>query len=623
MQSLSNAVFECSVLSIAKKVGAPDLLDFERRLAPSGMNPLTRAGFWIAIGGGLLAAAPASVEIYLLAKLFCAAAGGALIWTGQVRRAPARTALDWPLLALFLAMAASTAASIDVPVSVFGIYPQAFYGLLPLGLCAALYYAAAAVSRDEAARDEILFCILAAAVLLGGYGVWQSLFGDTLTGHPLPDGRITSTLGNPVMLGACLVMIFPLALDETIRKQSLLGAAALSLNTVALALTWSRGAWVSAAAGAALYLFCTGRVSLPRRRALLVLLLAPLVFVGLQRTLGKKDSDVLRLETAKSALAAFEAHPLLGSGPDTFWLQFRRDKTEEFVRVSHSTAIGQYSAHDDLLQAAATLGILGLIAYCWLAWALGARLVSLLRVSKPDARVAAVAGGLAGLFLQAKFNPIPFPAIALAAVAAGLVCRERDASRHGAGRAAPALAAAFCAACAILYFRFYSADRHYHRGLMAVALSPVAGPKYMAGVDEIHRAAELNPWLIDYLSKRVDVLFNVSQAVSAAQGKPLIEEALTLTNDALRRHPANPTVHEMRATALALQGRFGPKRLAEAQSEIKTASEMDPTFTFTLRRRMDIDRALGDDADFQATRLRYLHVIKLTSESPGWESPNF
>jgi O-antigen ligase len=584
------------------------------------MNLITRAGFWIAIGGGVLAASPATVEIYVLAKIALLAAGGALIWAGQTRRAPARTALDGPLAGLLVAMAASTAASIDVPISVFGIYPQAFYGLAPLGLCAALYYGAATASDEPEARHEIVTVILAAAAALGAYAVWQGLFGDTLTGHPLPDGRVTSTIGNPAMLGACLVPLCPLALHETLRRRSPLAAASLVLTLAALALTWSRGAWLSASAGAALYLFCVGRLRLSRRAAWSLLFAAPLVFLALQRGLGKRDSDALRLETSKAALAAFEARPLLGSGPDTFWIQFRRYKTEEFVRLSKLTTIGQYSAHDDVLQVAATLGILGLLAYGWLVWALGARLFFLLRGPKPDGLAAAVAGAMAALFLQAKFNPIPLSALILAAPLAGLVCRLRPAA---AGRAAPAAAAAFCAICAVLFARFHAADGHYYYGVGAVGSKPVGSPSYAAGVAELRRAAALNPWQLDYLAKRVDVDFNSSQSVPPEEGKRLIDEALDLTTQALRLHPANPTSHEMRATALALSGRFGPKRLLEAQAEIKTASMMDPTFAFTLRRRMDIDRALGDDADFQAARIQYLRVIQLTHESPAWQSPNF
>lgn len=587
------------------------------------MNLIARAGFWIAIGGGLLAVTPSTVEIYLLAKLACAAAGGALLWAGLAGRAPARTALDRPLLALFLVMLASAALSVDVPMSAFGVYPQAFYGLLPLGLCTAIYYGAAAGGGDERGRERMILCLLASAAALGACGVWQSLFGDTLTGHPLPDGRITSTLGSPVLLGACLVVLCPLALDEAWRRRTLLGAAALCLALAALVLTWSRGAWLSAAAGMLVYLIGARRVRAPRRAALAALILAPLVLIGLERTMKKKDSDVLRLETAKAAIAAFEARPLLGSGPDTFWIPFRRYKTDEFVRVSHSSSIGQFSAHDDLLQTAATLGLLGLIAYAWLAWDLGSRLVALLRAPKPDPRVAAVAGGLAGLFLQAKLNPVPFSALLLAAAAAGPACRERDAATPAASKAVPLAGAVLCAACAILFARFVAADRHYLRGIRAVDAGPVAGPAYMAGVDEIRRATQLDPWLLDSRSKLADALFAASEAASPAQGRELINETLKISGDAVRLHPNNPTSHEMRATALALAGRFGPKRLREAQAEILKASEMDPTSTFTLRRRMDIDRALGDDADFQAARLAYLRVIALTKESPGWRSPNF
>ena len=398
------------------------------------MNAPTRLGFALAICGGLLAVAPQLAESYLLVKLLCLAAGGTLIWAGLIGRAPTPTALDRPLIALAAVMILSTCASVDPPASVFGIYPQAFYGLLPLGLCAALYYGAAAAGGEEASRDEIIFWMLAASIPLGAFGVWQKIFGDTLTGYALPDGRITSTIGNPVMLGACLVLLCPLALDETLRKKSLLGAGALGLTAVALVLTWARGAWLGAAAAVAIFLWATGRLRLPRRLALSLVVAAPLVFFALQRGLAKRNSDSLRVETAKSALAAFAARPLLGFGPDTFAIFFRRYKTEEFLRLSHLANAGQFSAHNDLLQVAATLGVLGLLAYGWLLWNLGARLLPSLSGSPPDERSPAIAAGLIGLFISAKFNPIPISALAPAAILSGLVCRGR-ASVPGRGQA--------------------------------------------------------------------------------------------------------------------------------------------------------------------------------------------
>jgi hypothetical protein len=97
-----------------------------------------------------------------------------------------------------------------------------------------------------------------------------------------------------------------------------------------------------------------------------------------------------------------------------------------------------------------------------------------------------------------------------------------------------------------------------------------------------------------------------------------MEKSLQLAQEAIHRHPSNASAHALFATALALSTHYGGKMLPEASAEIKKATELDPTLTFLLRRRMDIDRALGDQADFDQTRAAYLRVIQLTGEAPNF-----
>lgn len=579
------------------------------------MTLLTRFGVIAAISGSLLAVAPALADPVVVVKLAALGAGTALAWLGLIKAPLRRTSLDRPLAALWLVMAASTAASVDPAVSVFGVYPQAFYGLLPLGLCTALY-CAVAMSPGEPETDLVLAAALAASIPLSVYGISQRLFGDLITRLPLPNMRVTSAIGNPVMLGACLAMLCPIALHQALTRKGWLGPAAGFLMATTLALTLARGAWLSAAAGVAVYLGLTGRVRLRPRVWLALTLCAPFVFIGLQRALGKSDSDAMRVETMKSALAAFAERPVLGYGPDTFLMAFRRHKTDEFLRRTHSAPTVQLSAHNDILQAAVTLGGLGLLAYLWLIAALTLRLIA---AAKADARAAAVAAGLAGLFLQAKFNPIPISALALAAAMAGLVCRRREPLKPAAARAASALAVFFCAACAAVFARFCAADALFRRGQRIVNTTALPDPAFMDGVERLRRATELNPWLIDYLSQRCDVIFRVVPLVSAGQARQLMDKALALTGEAIRLHPGNPMAHELRATALAVSARLGSDTLPEAMREIKLASELDPTFVFSLRRRIEISRALGDRAEFDRAQAEYLRVIRITGEAPGWQ----
>lgn len=576
------------------------------------MNALTRLGFLVTIAGALLAIAPPMADVYGLIKLLCLAAGGALIWLGLFAGGLRRTVLDRPLAAFFAAAALSAAFSVDRPASVFGMYPQMFYGLLPLALAAQLFYASAAVS-EESAQAEFELWLLALSIPFALFGISQRIFGDLLTGFPLFDNRISSTIGSPIMFGACLAVMLPAALDGATRRKSTLARASLALMAVALVMTWSRGAWLAAAAGACCYLWLDGRLKVPGRRALVIGLLAGLSLLGISRALHKRDSDTQRLETSKTALAAFAARPLLGWGPDTFVLPFRRFKTDGFLRVARDSFTESLSAHDEVLQIAATMGLLGLAAYAWILWALAARLLALARAGELRGRSAAEAAALLAAFLLAKFNPVSPSVLVLVALQAGPLCRAGAPSRAS-SRGAASLAAVLCAACALVYARFCAADHDYRDGTLITSARRLGEPAFMAGVNDLRRATELNPWTMEYLSKRCDIIFRVAPSTPPEQGRQLMEKSLQLTQDGVRLHPANASSYSLLATALALSTRFGGQMLPEAQAEIKKAVELDPTSTFILRRRMDIDRALGDKTDFEAAKAAYLRVIGLTRE---------
>jgi O-antigen ligase len=583
------------------------------------MPRLILAGLTLAIVGGLLAVLPQGADSYMLVKLAVLSAGALLAWIGLTASPLRRTALDRPLAALWAAMLVAAAFSADPAVSVLGVYPQPFYGLLPLGLYTALYYAAAASPEDQG--DSLLTAALAAAIPLALFGFWQRAFGDPVTRQELPTGlRITSTIGSPVMLGACLVLLLPIALDRSFARRGLLGRVCAALLIPALGLTVARGAWVSACVSAGTYLWLTGRVRIERRRRVAYLACAVLALLALTRAVNRPNSDSLRAETFKSGLAAFAARPLLGWGPDTFMIAFRRHKTEEFLRVAHNSPTVQLSAHNDLLQVAVTLGAAGLLAYLWLLWALGTRLRALLLASPTDGRTAAIAAGLAGLFVQAKLNPVPLSALALAAIMAGLVCRRAGAPlKRASGRGAAACFVVFCAACCVLFVRLTWADVQFRRGRDIVFTAIPGEAAYMDGVNALRRATELNPWSLEYLLQRCSNLFRILPFVTSEQAKQLLVKGREITAEGVRLHPGNPMAHELSATALALSSKHGEDDLREAQKEIQIASEMDPSFVFSLRRRMDIARALGDREDFERAKKQYIRVSEISGERAEWK----
>ena len=588
------------------------------------MNPstsrLSRIGYAVAIVGILLVIAPPLSEAYVIGKLAALATGLFLAWAGLWRAPLRRTALDLPLAAFWAAMLLSAAFSIDPPVSVLGHYTQQFYGLLPLGLCTALYYAVA-MNPDEALAERLSTLLLGASIPLSLFGIAQKFLGDPFISGSIPSGRITSTIGNPVMLGACLVVLLPIAVHRALAEKSELGRAAAGFMTFALVLTWARGAWACAALAVATYLCLSGRVRIRKRGWLALAAVTAVVLLVMKFALHKGDSDVQRVETFKSAISAIGSHPLLGYGPDTFLMVFRQHKTDAFIRIAQISKVIQFSAHNDLLQVAVTLGFLGLSTYLWLLGALAVRLRRRVSDAPGDGRVAMIAGALLGLFVQAKVSPVPPSGLALLAVLAGLVCAEpyRPPLKRSWRGAVCVLGAAFSAACAVLFARLCVADRDFLLGHRAVTVNEIGGPPFMSGVALLRRATELNPWNREYLIERCDVLFRVSAVAVPEQGRQLIEKAVQLARDGVRRHPGDASVHELYATALALSAsRFGSDRMPEALAEIKTASALDPTATFTLRRRMEIAHALGDQAEFDRTVAEYKRVIQLTKEEQNW-----
>jgi O-antigen ligase len=81
---------------------------------------------------------------------------------------------------------------------------------------------------------------------------------------------------------------------------------------------------------------------------------------------ARKDSATIRLLTWRDTIPVILERPLLGHGPGTFALPFARH-WEEDLRVMLRESGGGYmnGAHNQLLQVAATTGLLGLAAYLW------------------------------------------------------------------------------------------------------------------------------------------------------------------------------------------------------------------------------------------------------------------
>lgn len=583
------------------------------------------AGLILAAAGTPLFFSSSFVAVYAFPKLLGLCAGVCLAAWGAVRSPAGAGAspLDRPLLACAGALAVCAVFSLDRAVSVLGQHNFYAHGLLAGCLLLAL---AALASRLSRGREEALLkACLAAYTVVGAFAVLQ--WAGVRLSVGLPDhwrnARAISSLGSPVSLGQALVLILPLALHWALEKRSALGWACLLAGAGGLYASISRGAWLAAALACALYLVLRhGLAPLKRpRNAAAAAVLALLVAAGLLQRLQQRPftaGDGGRAHIWRTAWTLFSERPLFGWGSDAFALASRPHKTVEFARQSNAVEVPGH-AHNDLLQALATTGLVGAAAYLWL---LAALAVSAARAARDTARPwgLALACGLLGLFFGAKFNPVALEALACAALFAGLLAPAAAKEAAPAGR--PALAAALAASAALLLAgRMALAERAQKEGHRHFAARRLDSARL-----SMERAAAWNPWEPSYRHALINVL-----CLRAAGGLPpqerrfLLAEARAQGEELLRRHPRDANSHYFHGVALLNLAWAGDAaELPAAERALDAALALDPVFPPLLQLRRDAALSRGDaalaselDARLKAVATRdYGTTVRVPVSSP-------
>jgi putative inorganic carbon (HCO3(-)) transporter len=412
--------------------------------------PIHLAETWTLRAGAValpLAVWPIGDDVFVLAKLAVLVALVAVLlglriadWaaTGRLRRRG--TPLDLPLAALVASAALSTVLAVDVGTAVVGAHYR-YEGLLTILAYALLFrLAAQALDGDGAwgvARALLLGGFLAAALAIVQSLVEGAMIGGTTEETARTFGgslRATSTFGNAATLGAFLAMLAPLALHELLRARSaadrLIAGNACAVLGLGLVLTYSRAAWLGAALGAVVVV-AGPLVRVARRRPAVLAPAGGLALFGLAAALRAAPpwagsalarastiadpahgSGATRLHIWADTLHLVAARPWVGWGPDTFGLVYPRFQTGDWT-----PGFLVDKAHSDVLQVAATQGLLGVAAYAGVAVALAAAFRR--GRSRPGA-IALLAGWLAyQVPLQLDFSWLPSaaPAWLLLAVA--------------------------------------------------------------------------------------------------------------------------------------------------------------------------------------------------------------
>lgn len=243
------------------------------------------------------------------------------------------------------------------------------YGLLYL-----LIYTTVSTEKE---KEKALYAFLAGAVVTVAYGFFQYANAAGMAADmeaqswvdperfPLLRRRMYSTLENPNLFGAYLLMMISILTAFTLRekavKRKTVFAGILLALLLCLALTYSRGAWVSLAA------IVLGLTLFYDKRFGFLFLLVPVVLAFyhgqvVERFLslfsGEDTSVDLRFALWESTVAMIEEHPLLGVGWGTYFLAYPDYNffiQEEGVLIFH--------AHNMYLNMPAEVGIPGGLAF--------------------------------------------------------------------------------------------------------------------------------------------------------------------------------------------------------------------------------------------------------------------
>ncbi|MCL6472430.1 MAG: O-antigen ligase family protein [Firmicutes bacterium] len=308
-----------------------------------------------------------------------------------------RSVFDIPIALLLLVSTLSLVFS-DMPIlGIIGKYQQ--YETLPALFCyAIIYFIVVQLVRDEKSFERVLKVMTIGFIPVAIYGLLQAAGLDFPNVFRF-ETRVHSSLGNPVLFGAYLVIMLPLLLslarNSNEERWRLLAWTLIVIGIIDLIFTESRGAWLGiSVAAVAVFIRWRGNIALSKRMKTsrakssiqsknrmrtvgLVLVIAVLLITSLIAIPGNYLKSRLvstfsfseglaanRIETWRASLKMIADKPLLGYGPEQMndWMPLY--KAEKYA--SDSPRMLTEHAHNDFLQAALSGGIPGMLLYVWM-----------------------------------------------------------------------------------------------------------------------------------------------------------------------------------------------------------------------------------------------------------------
>jgi putative inorganic carbon (HCO3(-)) transporter len=279
--------------------------------------------------------------------------------------------------------------------------------------------------------EYIIAALFISASLVSIYGIAQHFGYDfvpvSMYGQRFDVARSFATFGSATYFGAFLALILPVSLIFFVMYSSRslpkwLTATTSFLSLIALLFTYTRAAWLGVAVSLFIFLFFLVKGRLLFKKFVTIVLLV--ILVGLVITMVPSyyqkysfkeriisifkigsESIAGRLLTWQAAVHMVASKPMLGSGPDTFGLLFPKYRPSSWFKVRQTELTNK--AHNNILQMAATTGILGLVAYLWLILVVLFKAFSVYRSSSQETQkvfILALSLGIVAYLVQLQFS---------------------------------------------------------------------------------------------------------------------------------------------------------------------------------------------------------------------------
>jgi len=502
-----------------------------------------------------------------------------------------KSPLNLPVLIFIFVTFIATVFSTNPYFSFFGQYMYHMEGLWATINYGVLYLLVIA-NLDVFEVRNIILAFITASGATCVYGLLQHFGMELVNWQISSKERIWSTMGNPNFLAGFLIMAIPLTIaillerrrqnENRLSLNTGLLVALLCLQLICLNFTYSRASWVGLFSGlailAVLWRRQLGKMKKIFKLTILVLFLA-ISFIFLfkaieMRRLALRNLEPLetrgfisktaerllsiidlnetdaasRISGWKSALCMVKERPLLGMGPDTLTINFRRYELPGFSRLAGIALANPAYAHNEVLQVAATLGIAGLLSYLWL-------LLNYFRmVTKfPDLRKDPIVAGMtASVGAVLVNNLFSFHTVTTATLFWLFLGFTTILWTKSGGKKALSICISRWTKWTIYsilfvlnlflivtFLRIYFGDAHFPKGLFFEAKK-----RYDVAISEYQKAVKINPWEQTYYQNLAKIYQDVALVIpDRMQRIGLLEKSVAMYKRHLELVPQDALSH--------------------------------------------------------------------------------